>query len=205
MRRVLYIVMLVIIGITLTACDEDGELRIRNRTNALAWASVDGAAPVELAPWTAWSKFYAQDTAVQVIYNGNHVFSRTENLNIFVGLPTSLNINASGGAVNLTNTGTQNITEVFISPSDSLSWGSNVLATSMIPNTSSLWTCTAGNWDMKVTLANGDNLYKFNQAITLDQTSNITLADFTPTKLYTKQTGSWIESVNTRRELKPIQ
>lgn len=202
MRRLAYITLLIIIGLSLMACDEDGELRIRNRTNALAWASVDGATPVELLPWTAWSKFYSSDTVVQVAFNGNHVFARTENLNVYVGLPTSLNINASGGAVNLSNTGAQNITEVFISPSDSLSWGNNVLADAMIPNTSALWTCTAGNWDMKLTLANGTNLYKFGQVITLDQTSNITLADFTPTRKSDKLSGEWIATDKTRIELK---
>jgi len=200
MRKLYIIMILAIVAMLMMGCDEEGELRIRNRTTAQTWANVDGGAEVMIEPGTAWSRLYSSEADVEVHYHGQHVFPATETRHIYLGLPSTVNITADGGAIKINNDGTLGIQEVYISPTDSTSWGDDLMPSVIPPNGSQSWTCTAGNWDIKVVLTDGTTLYKLNPnvAVLLDATTSIPLSEFQTTGKAEKQDGPYVNTAEVR-------
>lgn len=200
MRAVIMVFVLMLVALMVMGCDDEGELRIRNRTTSQAWASVSGGAEVQIEPGTAWSKLYSSETDLEIQYHGQHVFPATENRHIYLGLPSTVNIVADGGAIKINNDGTLGIQEVYISPSDSTSWGNDLMPSVIPPTGSQSWTCTAGSWDVKVVLTDGTTLYKLNPNVTvvLDATSNLQLSEFATVGGKEKKNGAYISAPGVR-------
>lgn len=200
MRKILFIMILAMVAMLMMGCDEDGELRIRNRTSSQVWASVAGGANVEIEPGTAWSKLYSSEADVEVTYYGHHVFPASETRHIYLGLPSTVNITATGGAIKINNNGTLGIQEVYISPADTTSWGNDLMPSVIPPNGAQSWTCTEGSWDVKVVLTDGSSLYMLNPnaTVALDATTNLMLSDFSTTGKRDKRYGPYVLSPTVR-------
>jgi hypothetical protein len=205
MRKLLLIVILAMVAILMMGCDEEGELRIRNRTSSQAWASVSGGANIQIEPGTSWAKLYSNETDVEVTYYGHHVFPASETRHIYLGLPSTVNIIATGGAIKISNDGALGIQEVYISPEDSTAWGNDLMPSVIPPNGSQSWTCTAGEWDIKVVLSDGTTLYMLNPnaTVALDATTNLLLSSFSTVGTKEKKPGTYLHKSGVR--INPIR
>jgi hypothetical protein len=190
MRRFLFIATLAIVSLTLMSCEEDGELRIRNRTNSHIWFSVNQANQQQLEGWTNWSRYYSEDTEVTIDFNGNFVFANSITRNVYKGLVTTIDITADGGAIKVINDSTTTITEVYLSPSDDTSWGENDLVGTITPNGEVLWTVTPGQWDIKLLDNAMGTFYLYDQTVTLDQTTDLLFSSFIGQKAKSKVHGA---------------
>ncbi|MBM4402986.1 MAG: hypothetical protein FJ042_01130 [Candidatus Cloacimonetes bacterium] len=176
MKRLILIILSISILLILTSCFEDGTLRIRNRTTALAWFSVDLGPDIFLESFNNWSRSYSSDRTVRINYNGNHLFSGSINTSVNMGMMTNFDIVADGGAIRITNQTSLTVTQVYISPVTSSVWGNNQLTGTIAPAGSVLWTVAEGNWDIKVVDSNGDDFYLMNRNVPLDTTINISFS-----------------------------
>lgn len=177
MRHAL-LALLAALAIMVSACDTDGELRIRNRTAAEIYISVDDAAPHTIPSWANWSKYYPKDETATITYSGNYVFANTITREVRQNLVTTVDIEPDGGAFSLRNDGSQALTEVYISPTGEPNWGDNDLSNNLAPGDSTLWTVTEGSWDLRVVASNLTTYFKYNQPIVKNSTTYLDLSDF---------------------------
>jgi len=180
MRKLMILGLLILMGLLLMACEEDGELRIRNRSNALVQSRVDDSAPIDIDAWSGWSRFYTEDTTVKVSYEGLYVYPDSTTRSVIVGLPTTVNILPDAGAVKIVNDTTFVITEIYISAHDAPEWGENQIIDSLVVNQNRIWTMDEGAWDVKIVNAEGTPLYKMNQTVTVNETLSLDVSDFLP-------------------------
>lgn len=178
MRRYLVIILLVLMGLVLAACDDDAELRIRNRTNASVTAKVDEGEEFTIEAWSGWSRVYTQDTNVTVNYEGLYVYPGFVTRAVTQGIPTTVNIYPDCGAVRLNNDGAPAITEIYISRHDATDWGENLIASNMLAGSALTWSIKAGAWDFKVVNEAGTSLYSMNQTITDNETLELLISQF---------------------------
>ncbi len=202
MRKALFLIMMILIALTMMACDEDGELRIRNRTNSHAWVRVNDADIRQIEGWTNWSKYYSGDATVNIDYWGNFVFTKSVTREVYRGLVTTVDILPDGGAIKLINDGQTTITEVYISPNAETTWGDDQLAENLAPNANFLWTLTPGQWDIKVVDEENTNYYKINQTVVLDQTLDLPITGFGKSAVPGKSNGAASSDLTWRVERK---
>lgn len=179
MRRYLIIILLVLMGLILVACDDDAELRIRNRTNASITAKVDEGEEFTIEAWSGWSRIYGQDTNVVVNYEGLYVYPNFVTRTVTQGLPTTVNVYPDCGAVKLFNDSESAITEVHISRHEDTEWGENLIVNNMTGGTALTWSAKAGSWDFMVVNEAGTATYKMNQTITDNETLELLISEFT--------------------------
>jgi len=180
MRKITIIILLILMGLLLMACEEDGELRIRNRTNALVQARVDNGDPINIDAWSGWSRFYTEDATVTVSFQGLYVYPDSTTRSIIKGLPSTVNINPDAGAVLVNNDSTFVITELYISAHDAPEWGDNQLTANLGVGANRSWTTDPGNWDFKIVSDTGTPLYKMNQSVVLNETRQLDVSEFLP-------------------------
>ena len=198
MRKMMILGLLVLMGLLLMACEEDGELRIRNRTNAMVQARVDDSTPMDIDAWSGWSRYYTEDTTVKVSFEGLYVYPDSTTRSVIVGLPTTVNILPDAGALKIVNDSTFAITEVYISAHDASEWGENQIADSLSVDAERIWTTDGGAWDIKIVSTQGTPLYKMNQTVTVNETLALDVSDFLPFAGL-KKTGTQIRT--TRRPI----
>ncbi|MDZ4182338.1 MAG: hypothetical protein U1B83_05615 [Candidatus Cloacimonadaceae bacterium] len=189
MQKIMIIALLILMALSIMACEEDGELRIRNRTSARVNFTVDEANPQQLESWTNWSRYYSDDRVVQVQYQGDYVFTNTLERSVYKGLVTTIDINANGGAIRLINNGNNAINAVFLSPSSETEWGDDDLMGILEVNGEAQWTLTPGQWDVRVIDSTNTSYYKLGVTVTVDQTLNLPLSTFTKSAVKAKMEG----------------
>ncbi|MGC9361475.1 MAG: hypothetical protein ACP5F3_00955 [Candidatus Syntrophosphaera sp.] len=179
MRFSLFLLVGGLLALLLSACAVNGELRIRNRTAADIYASVDDSEPWHLEAWTNRSQLYPENKTVGISYIGDYVFPNSVSHEVRQNLVTTLDIPPDGGAIRLFNdAGDIAITEVYISPADDPGWGENDLSGMLAPADSTLWTITEGIWDVKVLDAALNAHYLYGLAVTLNQTLPLKISAF---------------------------
>ena len=178
MKRPLLFALLAALALFTAACEDDGELRLRNRTASDVWASVDDSEPRDIPGWANWSRFYASERTATVTYSGNYVFANSVTREVRPNLVSTVDISPDGGAVEITNDGTKALTEVYISVSGDPNWGSDDLAGTIPPGEIGLWTVTQGDWDIKVVDIDGETHYKYAQSVVTNATLGLLLSNF---------------------------
>lgn len=179
MKRGPLLFLILFTALSASACIvRDAELRIRNRTASDIWVSVDNAEPRKISEWANWSSLFRESRQVSVSWIGNFVFPQTESLKIRSGLLSTLEIQPSGGAILLKNDGTNQLLELYISPSDELDWGPNNLGGVILEGQSKLWTLTEGVWDLKLVDSQHREFFKYRVDVALNQSSNVNFSDF---------------------------
>ncbi len=173
MKRITLLIMSMVILVLVTSCFEDGTLRVRNRTNSLAWFSVDFNPNIYLESFNNWSRDYNSERTVRIDYNGYHLFSGSIQASVNLGRITNFDIVSDGGAIRINNQTTLTITQVYLSPNTSPVWGNNQLTGNIIPGSSVLWTVAPGSWDIKVVDSNGDDFFLMNRNVPLDTTVDV--------------------------------
>ncbi|MBI9032339.1 hypothetical protein JEZ13_10140 [bacterium] len=88
--------------------------------------------------------------AVEFYYNGLYIFDQTINLDFDAQSYYHFDLDAQGGAIFVVNNTSDNITEVYISPSSSSSWGPDYMPSTITPGNQFAWTVQEGLWDVKI-------------------------------------------------------
>lgn len=201
MRKVMILELLIIMGLLLMACEQDGELRIRNRSNAPIIASIDEGEQREIDAWSGWSRFYTEDATVKVDYEGLYVYPASVTRTVFLGLPTTINVYPDAGAMQIRNDSTFVITELYISPRDAQEWGANLISDSLSVGDNRSWTLDEGNWDVKVVSGDGVPYYKMNQAVTENETLVLRVSTFLPFAKFIKANSGRMDRENGYKSL----
>ncbi len=190
MQKYLIIIALILMGLLLMACDDDAELRIRNRSNASIKAKVDNGTEFTIEAWSGWSRTYSEDTTVKVSYEGLYVYPDSVSRNVTRGLPTTLDINPDCGAIMINNDKTQDIVEIYISGHDATDWGHNLIVNPLSNGANRTWSLDAGKWDLKVIDNAGNSFYSMNQTITINETLNLDISGFSTHTKQNKKPGA---------------
>lgn len=179
MRCPLFLLLGPFLAVFLSACATNGEIRVRNRTAADVYASVDNSDPWRIEAWTNKSQFFAENKTIEISYIGDYVFPNTISHEVRQNFVTTFDITPGGGAINFFNDiGEQSLTEVFISPNEDPGWGPNDLSAILAPADSTLWTVTEGVWDIKAVDEAMNTYYLYGQKVTLNQTLWLRLSAF---------------------------
>lgn len=187
MRRLLILMLVLLGGCSGLLQQSEGELRIRNRTNSDIWISVSDSEPKHLESLSTWSKYYTSYEVKNLSYTGNLVFPNKASINVRPGLVSSFDVQSDGGAIQLTNTGTATIIEVYLSSSDESNWGMNDLGGTIEPGSDKLWSVTEGTWDIMIVDDTYATQFVYDQPVTINQITSIPTTKFDNTKRKLKQ------------------
>ncbi len=155
MKKTLW--LLVLLGLVLSGCSEDGTLKITNFSNFDVWFDLGGGSQTTLTYYgqiyekdytLSTSIFGDEDKRVTVNYGGDFVFSNSVSKTIKPGSTAKVDIFSNAGIICIENETFYDITEVYLSPSDDSSWGSNDLYGTIGYWEYAEWLVTAGYWDV---------------------------------------------------------
>lgn len=141
---------LVLVSLLLASCMTEGELRIRNRSTTDVTVSLDYNSEKTIRPNEDYSRFYTSNKDVEVRYNGLYVFSTYLVKYVEPGTVNTVTITSDGGAIRVINSSNRTISEVYLSPSNSSTWGPDDLEGDIAPGESVSWTVTEGFWDIRI-------------------------------------------------------
>ena len=156
MKKVLW--LLVLMGLVLAGCSEDGTLRITNFSNYSAWFQLgSGGFTNNLSSGQVYEKDYTlstsifgdEDKKVTVTYGGDFVFTDQVNKTIRPGSTSKVNIYSDAGVIRIENETDYDIVEVYLSACDDISWGDNDLTGTIGYNEYVEWLVSPGCWDVK--------------------------------------------------------
>ncbi|MCD4796536.1 MAG: hypothetical protein K8R49_05120 [Candidatus Cloacimonetes bacterium] len=156
MKKTLW--LLVLMGLILAGCSEDGTLRITNNSNYSAWFQLgSGGFTNDLSSGQDYEKDYTlstsifgdEDKKVTVYYGGDYVFTDQDSKTIKPGSTSKVNIYSDAGVIRIENTTYYDIVEVYLSPSSDSSWGEDDLIGDIGYNEYVEWLVSPGSWDIK--------------------------------------------------------
>ena len=161
MKKTLW--LLVLLGLVLSGCSEDGTLKITNLSNFDVWFDLGGGSTNYLSSGQVYEKDYTlstsifgdEDKRVTVNYGGEFVFSNSVSKTIKPGSTARVDIFSDAGVIRIENETFYDITEVYLSPSDDTSWGSNDLYGTIGYWEYAEWLVTPGYWDVRFYATDG--------------------------------------------------
>ncbi len=123
-----------------------------------------------------WDLLEYEEISVNILYEGNHVFSKADNITVIGGETINFNVEAdAGGLVILNNFPEINIIQVYLSPAEDVDWGDNDLEEMIQPGESEFWTLEPGVWDIRINLDDGNSFDYLNWNIIIDATIPLTI------------------------------
>jgi hypothetical protein len=173
-------ILLIAIALVMVGCSQDGKLKVYNETLSDVWFTLDDGSQITLdvdeyysKSWSLASSIFGnEEKDVDIAYNGYHVFSGEAGVTVEAGGSKSFKIYADGGAIAIWNNSSAfYIEELYISPSSSSSWGSNLLYYDIDPQEISTWTVTPDYWDIQLVDDWGDVFESYYNWISLDETT----------------------------------
>ncbi len=161
MKKTLW--LLVLLGLVLSGCSEDGTLKITNLSNFDVWFDLGGGSTNYLSSGQVYEKDYTlstsifgdEDKRVTVNYGGEFVFSNSVSKTIKPGSTARVDIFSDAGVIRIENETFYDITEVYLAPSDDTSWGSNDLYGTIGYWEYAEWLVTPGYWDVRFYATDG--------------------------------------------------
>jgi len=179
MKHGLLLLLLLGTVLPLLACTTTpGELRVRNRSADDIWVSVANSEPRKISGWSNWSLFYKETAVLSVSFIGNYVFANGVEQTVRPGLISTVDVLPSGGAIAFAYDAELTIAEVYISPTGDLDWGPNDLAGVLESGRNTIWTVTAGTWDLKLVDSDFREYFCYGIAVTTNQTQSLSFSDF---------------------------
>ncbi|MCD4817508.1 MAG: hypothetical protein K8S23_02310 [Candidatus Cloacimonetes bacterium] len=177
-------------------------LKISNATNSDAWYELNNY-PVKHLSTNDFELYFenhfTESYEAVIEYSGYHVFSDYQNIYITEFTQTNFDIQADGGAIELSNSSDLTLTAAYISPSADSLWGYNDLGDFLEPFESAIWTVEDGYWDVLIRDYDSNEYYIFNSAVWLDATLNLNFpTDFIETKSDKSQKNKVINDLDHR-------
>jgi hypothetical protein len=177
-KRLFIPCLLVLIAMLVTACEQPGELRIRNRTSGNVQLNVNGE-QFSLNPWGTWARTdYSLEQTIPVTYSGDYVFENHITRDVGPNQIATLDIHPAGGAIKIVNDRETALINLYLSPSGDPQWGADSLDVTVLPDENCQFVLTPGTWDIKTEDINYTPHYLYNQTVVLDQTLTLLLSSF---------------------------
>ena len=176
-------------------------LNINNKTSENAWVNINDSAWETIASnqgksysWQLTKSLSGLESrALNVSYNGYTVFGADTTITIKAGKTERIDINANGGCIVIQNDSQSfTINEVYISPSDSTTWGDDVLGGTIEAQTHVSWTVDPGIWDIRVVDNYEDAFEEREVEVLLDSTYIYNYTGFKKSQLHDKKIGGKI-------------
>jgi hypothetical protein len=182
LRRLYIPCLLILIVLLVTACEQPGELRIRNRTSGNVHLNVNGE-QFSLNPWGTWARTdYSLEQTIPVTYHGDYVYENLVPKDVGPNQIATLDIYPAGGAIKIVNDRDTALINVYLSPSGDPQWGADSLDVTVLPGENCQFVITPGTWDIKTEDINYSSHYIYNQTVILDQTLTLLLSSFSKSK-----------------------
>ena len=174
MKKILGLIF--ILALFITGCTDEGFLKINSNSSGDVWYELDNGSTKWLYPgesdlysWDLSSSLFEEENKeITVTYGGDYWFwyDYETTKTIKPGKTTSVNIIGDAGEIEIwNNSNSFYITEVYLSPSDDLTWGSDDLIGVIGPDESVVWKVTVGRWDIMVVDNYYDEFIELNQNI----------------------------------------
>jgi len=217
MKKIILSVLILILFLSACSKKVETKLRINNKTSADIWIKVNNQSQQTIVPnsfkeysWLLNSGGLTGDEtqSVSMQYNGYTIFSAGTTIVLNAGDYKTINIKPNGGCIKILNDSQAfYIEEVYISPSDSLYWGDNLLldaqgnSFTIDPGNFQTWTCTADTWDIKVVDDYGDEFTAMETHIAIDEVFTFVYTGFKKqaNKSNNKKKGGYIKGVESNR------
>ena len=197
MKKLLFLFFIIIILVVSCTKNKITTLNVKNNTNHNIWIKINSGEQETILPnsnkthtWTLSSGGLSGDEQknVKLEYNGYTVFKKDTTIVLTAGDYKTFTINPEGGCIKIINDSEYfTIEKVFISPSDSLYWGDDVLNGTIPPQDSVSWTCSPGLWDVKVIDDFGEVFTKMENEVLLDQVVRLFYTGFKKSKTLKKE------------------
>ncbi len=113
---------------------------------------------------------YEDDVDLQL--SGYFIFNKTEQFDFSYAAMHEYTVEAEGGVVKINNMSSNNITEVYISPSANTEWGQDWLTGTIAPGSNYAWTVEPGTYDIKIIDDQAFEAEIYEEVITIANTSN---------------------------------
>jgi hypothetical protein len=157
MKKILINLVFLVTLFTL-GCSDKGILRITNWSDYMAWYVLgsyeewlDGGYSVEYDWDLSTSIFGDEEKEVNVEIGGEYIFTEFYSKTITPGSTSKIDIYTNAGEIIVWNESDDyTILEVYLSPSDDISWGSNDLMGTIEIGQWVSWYVTPGWWDLLV-------------------------------------------------------
>ena len=174
MKKILGLVFILVLF--LTGCTDEGILRINSNSSENVWYELDygptewlSQGESDLYSWDLSTSLFEEEyKEITVSYGGDYWFwyDYETTKTIKPGKTTSVNIIGDAGEIEIwNNSNSFYITEVYLSPSDELTWGSDDLNGMIGPAESVVWKVTVGSWDIRIVDNYDDEFIKLDQYI----------------------------------------
>lgn len=173
MQRFLIVIAIILTALITTACDSDGEIRVRNYSSTDIGIRMDYSRDEIIAPNRSYSKFFGESRMVRVAYDGVYLFGGYTDIYIETDDLQVLNLYSDGGAVQLINNSRFTIDSIYLATSTSTQWGPDDLYGNLTPGQSILWTASPGYWDLKIVNNQGAEFYFYDMYVYMDRTSSV--------------------------------
>lgn len=112
------------------------------------------------------------DTEIYLEFTGDHVFTGFDYITIAAYYNSEYEIEADAGAFKIVNSNpVVDLSEIYIAPNSSSSWGPNQIDFNLSPGGWGIWTVDEGLWDIQIVDENGGVTEFFGEYVNLDETS----------------------------------
>jgi len=159
---------------------EPGLLQINNQTTWDVQYQIDLGTINELehdeSDEFQWNLLEYEEISVNILYEGNHVFPKADNIIVIGGETINFDIEADAGGLQIYNNFPEtNIIQVYLSPAEDVDWGDNDLEEMIQPGEAEFWTLEPGVWHIRINLDDGNSFEYLNWNIIIDATMQLTI------------------------------
>lgn len=200
MKKIMFLLLLVSIVI-FSGCSKKmaSTLNINNDTSADSWVKINDSDWETITSnqgksysWNLKKSITGSESrTLDISYNGYTVFGVNTTVKLKAGDSKKIDIEATGGCIIIENDSQSfTITNVYISPSDSLYWGDDALDGTIIePQEHVSWTVDAGTWDIMVVDDYNDSFEMLEEEILLDHVYTYQYTGFKKSNFNSKKVG----------------
>jgi len=171
MKR-LYISILALMMLFISACFSDTELVVRNNSVADAWVKIDNGSERYIRPQSSSSFSISTPQTVNLQYHGLHILPG----NIMVDMTASgnqyLSLEPNCGALRLHNASNRQIISLKVTQSGNNNWSQNLLKHTMQPSEYEFFSLNTGFYDHKIQDYHHNYYYITAKQISIDSTTN---------------------------------
>lgn len=171
MKR-LYISILALTMLFISACFSDQELIVRNNSAADAWVKIDHGSKRYIRPQSTTSFSISSPQIVNLQYHGHHILPGNIHVDMNVSGNQYLSLEPNCGALRLHNASNMQIASLKVTQSGLYNWSENLLDHTLYPGEYEISSLSTGFYDLKIQDRHNSYYYITAKQISIDSTTN---------------------------------